>query len=562
MRLNRSKEKEQELKQLLTREYLHLFGGFFLVLFLGFFFTILLYLDFDFHNRSERMAENYQELLQEKTTVFETSSLNFLYPISHTRVIDTFADPASFEMLEVREVMDALKAIAGPFIQYANISIYNLDGRQISVGKYNGLIDNNFIEDPQLSSGFQKERESTIFFNQEAKNVVYLRPYYTNFKKTGLVSIEMDAEVFFQDFLTDENTIKMVIYDGMDNVIFENETAFKSKFIWERTIKEDRLNEWKIAYSVNRFQLLPVLIHVTLFCFLLFIFFFGVLYRLTDNLSKRVSFPIKQVSELLETSNFKNPKEIELVSFTKKHQVKELDLLNESVVTMINQLAINLEELLIAKEVEKKVSISNITSQTNPHFLYNILTNIVSLSELEMTEEIIQLAESSAEILRYSSKGYDEIVSLQKEIEVLENYTKMMVIRYGERVNVNYEIPEKMRQIKVPKMILLSILENAFKHGADEEGNWIVAITGIYYHDTSWEIRISDQGKGMSLQQIETFNSYSQYTFSDVYELFRNMEHTGMLNAYLRVRYYFEEKALLFLLPAEKGTTIIFNRWD
>lgn len=562
MRLNNKKlVKDQDLKALLTKQYLNLFGKFLLVLFTSLLFLIMGYIHYNFYVQSMQIVEKYQNLLDEKIMTLDTSSLNFLYPTVYTKKIDNFLDPKTLDSLDIREVMDSLKTIAGPFFPYEQISIYNLQNQRISVGSENGLFKTDFTDNQYLQSFFEKDRDSSIFFNQEKQTVAYYRPYYVNFKKSGLLALEMRASNFFRDFSENSN-IQMLILDNNGTEVFTTGEINHSKWIPYKKLKTINTKNWSIIYSINRSELFRTFfITLTLYLLgsLVFVIF---LYRFTINLSSRVAKPIKNVSYLLINSNFRRPEEINTNHLKQIHNVKEIDDLNYSVIVMVEQLKSNLKEIDIAKQLEKKASISNTMTQTNPHFLYNILSNIISLAELDMTNEIIQLSENSSAILRYSTRDYDKTVSLQEELVILKNYSNMMKIRYGDRVNIRYDIPKTMYHIEIPKMVIHSILENVFKHGVSEDGNWNILITGEYYNDFAWEIQISDQGKGFSMEQIESFNNYNTLSFSEIYELFRHMEHTGMINAYLRTRYFFEGKATLFILSTEKGSTIVFNRWN
>lgn len=557
---NKKLVKKQDLKALLTREYLTLFGRFLLVLFTSLFLLITGYIHYNFYEQSKQVIQKYQSLLDEKISRFETSSLNFLYPTVYTRNIDKFLEQPDPNSLEIRQVMDSLKTIAGPFLPYESIAIYNLQDQQISVGKESGFFKSDLSNNQQLQTFLAKKREASIFINQKKQTVAYYRPYYINYQKSGLLALEMRIDEFFDNFPENSN-IQMNVLNSSDEVVYSTGVIKDSSSIQFDTVKIFQTKDWQVHYSINKaplFRTFLFVISIYLGGSLLFVI---ILYRFTSRLSQKVAKPIMNVSSLLANSDFRHPEEINMEHLIESQNVQEVDDLNYSVVTMVNQMKTNLEEIAIAQELEKKASISNTMTQTNPHFLYNILSNIISLAELDMTEEIIQLSESSSAILRYSSRDYDKTVSLKEELVILKNYSKMMKIRYGKRVNVQYFIPETMYHIQIPKMVIHSILENAFKYGVGIDGNWNITIKGEYYSDVAWEIQISDQGTGISNEQIESFNSYNQLTFSEVYELFRHMEHTGMVNAYLRTRYFFEGKATLFILSKDQGSDVRMISW-
>ncbi|MGA3015137.1 MAG: histidine kinase [Bacteroidales bacterium] len=104
-------------------------------------------------------------------------------------------------------------------------------------------------------------------------------------------------------------------------------------------------------------------------------------------------------------------------------------------------------------------------SQVNPHFLFNVLNNICSLArkKSDNTENaIIQLSRIMRYML-YDSK--DEKVSLEKEVEYLQNYINLQRLRISDSVIINLTIEGNIEDKKVEPMLLIPFVENAFKHG-------------------------------------------------------------------------------------------------
>ncbi len=104
-------------------------------------------------------------------------------------------------------------------------------------------------------------------------------------------------------------------------------------------------------------------------------------------------------------------------------------------------------------------------SQVNPHFLFNILNNICSLArkKSDNTEDaIIQLSRIMRYML-YDSK--DEKVSLEKEVEYLQNYIDLQRLRISDSVVISFTIEGDINGKMVEPMLLIPFVENAFKHG-------------------------------------------------------------------------------------------------
>jgi len=104
--------------------------------------------------------------------------------------------------------------------------------------------------------------------------------------------------------------------------------------------------------------------------------------------------------------------------------------------------------------------------QMNPHFLFNMLTNMVSLARQGsplLEPSLIKLAD----LLRYSLYESGEgKVPLSKEINLIENYIDLQKLRFGEDVDIRLTVPEAEPEGLIEPMLLAPFVENAFKHGA------------------------------------------------------------------------------------------------
>lgn len=117
-------------------------------------------------------------------------------------------------------------------------------------------------------------------------------------------------------------------------------------------------------------------------------------------------------------------------------------------------------------------------SQVEPHFLFNTLNNLVSVA-LHNPEQMPNLLHRLAGLLGYQlHESHHDNVSLAKEIAYLNDYISLEKIRYGDRLDIktNFNSLSSSNQIMLPPMLLLTFVENAFKHGAAQtEGYcWII----------------------------------------------------------------------------------------
>lgn len=125
------------------------------------------------------------------------------------------------------------------------------------------------------------------------------------------------------------------------------------------------------------------------------------------------------------------------------------------------------EENQRAKEKENenlKTELSLLRSQVSPHFMFNIMNNMVALArkKSEMLEpSLIKLSS----LLRYMLYETEEKVPLQKEIEYLESYIDLQSQRFGKNVVIKTSIKKAEGHLEIEPMLLIPFVENAFKHG-------------------------------------------------------------------------------------------------
>lgn len=123
--------------------------------------------------------------------------------------------------------------------------------------------------------------------------------------------------------------------------------------------------------------------------------------------------------------------------------------------------------------------------QINPHFLMNTLNNIHAMIDFdsEMAKKsVVELSHLLRHVLYDSS---EEHTTLDKEVEFIDSYIKLMRIRFIDEVNIEFNKPDIVlcRKIKLPPLLLIVLVENAFKHGISYDENSYIKIDIIAFDD-------------------------------------------------------------------------------
>lgn len=133
----------------------------------------------------------------------------------------------------------------------------------------------------------------------------------------------------------------------------------------------------------------------------------------------------------------------------------------------------------LQKEKERenlKTELSFLRSQVSPHFMFNVLNNMVSLSRKHSDQLEPSLIKLSS-LMRYMLYEADEdLVSLESEVEYLQSYIDLQLQRFGNKVVVQLDFSEIDKDYEIEPMLLIPFVENAFKHGVSGLDNAIIHV--------------------------------------------------------------------------------------
>ncbi|HZR24720.1 MAG TPA: histidine kinase [Vicinamibacterales bacterium] len=154
------------------------------------------------------------------------------------------------------------------------------------------------------------------------------------------------------------------------------------------------------------------------------------------------------------------------------------------------------EKLLLAAKIEA------LSNQINPHFLFNTLTSISSLIRTQPDTARMLITKLSG-LLRRLMRSTDHFVTLREELESIDEYLDIEVVRFGPQLKVHKEIAADTLDVIVPSMLLQPLIENSIKHGLSRKvGGGRITIT-TKLRDAHMLIEVHDDGLGMSEERLE-----------------------------------------------------------
>jgi len=164
---------------------------------------------------------------------------------------------------------------------------------------------------------------------------------------------------------------------------------------------------------------------------------------------------------------------------------------------LTEQLQAEAERERLARELSES-QLRLLRAQIEPHFLFNTLGAVQQLAQHGAPRAAVLTANLIAFLRSSMSDMRSEQVSLATEFALVEAYLKVMQVRLGERLRYTLSLPRALEQVQVPSMILLTLAENAIKHGIEPalRGGEVALSAGI--EGGMLRIRVRDSGVGMS----------------------------------------------------------------
>ena len=170
-------------------------------------------------------------------------------------------------------------------------------------------------------------------------------------------------------------------------------------------------------------------------------------------------------------------------------------------------MVVHIRELMnkISEEEEQKrlVEIAFLEAQINPHFISNVLNNVIWMAKIQHADNIVPLVKSLNTMLQNVMHQEHDLIPLKDELEYLDNYLRIVEYSGSYDFTLEKDIDENTQDLLVLRFILQPILENAIYHGLpqglDKEGKITISAHII---ESKLILTVEDNGEGMTDQQI------------------------------------------------------------
>lgn len=265
-------------------------------------------------------------------------------------------------------------------------------------------------------------------------------------------------------------------------------------------------------------------------------------------LARNITYPIQRLRDSMKKVQTGEFPTIDLEVSSEN----EIGSLTKSFNVMTHRIQELMAQNIYEQEQKRKSELKALQSQINPHFLYNTLDSIIWMAEGKKNEEVVLMTASLARLLRQSISNEDELVSIGQEAEYARSYLTIQKMRYKDKLEFQIDISPAIFGVKIIKLVLQPIIENAIYHGLKYKDSKGFLIVRGYREGEKAVLEVEDNGVGMD-----------EETLSHIFEKHKVNYHSngvGVYNVQKRLKlYYGEEYGIVYKSKKNEGTRAVIT---
>jgi two-component system sensor histidine kinase YesM len=254
--------------------------------------------------------------------------------------------------------------------------------------------------------------------------------------------------------------------------------------------------------------------------------------------------PLKNFSYSLTQFN-EDSKPLDL----KMNKIVELEYANKLFKNLLEQIRIFKIDIYEHEIEKQKIQLDYMKLQIKPHFFLNCLTNIHSMAQMQMFEEIQSMAISTSNYFRYIFQNGEDFVKLDDEINHVRIYLEIQKHRYRDAFSYSINQGDAAGKMRIPPLVLQTFIENSVKYAVSRVNEVQIRLEVDLEKETEEEvavIRISDTGPGFDADILERLESGQPLDQTDG-------NHIGIMNTIQRLEYLYRRKAKVHFSNSESG---------
>lgn len=391
-----------------------------------------------------------------------------------------------------------------------------------------------------------------------------------NFMLRNILYEKIDADIYVRNqehilFSNQQNVNGMKPYPLADS-ISENKNTLSKDFvtgrkIWTVVVQQEDVAFWTVIFENKS---LITLIWLNIFMPSILIYFFG------KSIGKRLSLVVSHMNEV------KKGRFEEIKDSINDDEIGEViisyNLMIRKIRNLIDVVFKDKSEKQALELSKKQAELKAIQSQVNPHFLFNTLEAIRMRSLIKSEHETADIIGELAILFRKSMTWGNDYISIDEELSFVDKYINIQRYRFGDKLKFTEIVMEECREYMVPKLAIVTFIENAFVHGIETSANdGLITLTIKKEFDYLY-IQIVDNGKGIEEEKLIEMKRMLSNANS---MMLNNSASTGVLNSFLRFKMYCDQDfvfnieskpdngtSITIQLPLSKVSTVKHNVKD
>lgn len=401
------------------------------------------------------------------------------------------------------------------------------------------------------------------------RKIIYVRKLnFFNSSKEKLIVLEMDYSKLIRDLV--EMNYDMQIYLCQNNkVLLANTGHISIVRDFERFVLRNRVDYSKdmnlYGADLNIYIMNPgvaALKEIThnLPVILLLVFVNIVLpLILVQEFNRSFTTRLRELSEVFERVEDENLVEINTVRGTDEigslmRNYNRMAVRTNDLIQTVYRDKLREHEINIARQNAELLALH---SQINPHFMFNALESIRMHSILKKEYETAAMVEKLAIMERQNVEWGNDSVEISKEAEFVRAYLEIQKYRFGDRLSYELDVEKKCASMKIPKLTLVTFVENACVHGIESKTvpGWI--FVRAYLEQEKLCLEIEDTGSGMDDKFMNELREKMEHASI---ECLKDRGRVGVVNACLRLKMVTNDE-VRFNLEGEKGMGTTVRIW-
>ena len=267
---------------------------------------------------------------------------------------------------------------------------------------------------------------------------------------------------------------------------------------------------------------------------------------LIDDLQRRITTP---VNRLIEANQQLAQGNLDYRMDPSQAGSGEFERLYESFNNMtekIENLTIESYDLKLKREQNR---LKILRAQMHPHTFLNAISTVSNMTYTSTPEKIREYISAFARFTRYMLNKANDWTTVAEEIQHIQNYVTMQKIRFPDSIEITFDCPADVQQVRIPYLILFSLVENSFKHAMTLVNTMYISITGEHYEEEGFKgIRLIEEDNGNGF----TAEAMAKLEDPEHNEPFTN-EHLGLTNVRYSLNIIYKRDDLLRLSNKPEG---------